>query len=495
MEPNQSLLGSPSRAHAPAEAGQSRPAAVATQPPPAGPAVAFRLARTAVGLILQPVLWVLGFAATLWCLGLVQRCGWLFVSDAAPIHAQSSGGLAAWICPMMCTPQQSVPGRCPVCAMELVPAGAAEVAGDGRSVVLDAAARRIANIQVAAVRYAQQVQKIRAIGQLAWDEGTRRTLSARVDGRIEKLFADYTGVEVASGDRLAVVYSPRLYAAQVELLLAAERRAVQNSVNSSASLPPATGLYDSSRQRLIELGMTEDQILQLEQAGRANSRLELNAPISGTVIEKLAVEGQYVREGDVIFQLADLSTVWLMLQLFPEDAARVRFGQRVEVSLQSLPGETFEGRVAFVSPQVDPQTRTATVRVVLGNGDRRLRVGDFASAEIQAVGPGPSGLVYDADLAKRWISRRHPHVIHDSPGQCPICHEPLVSARELGYTDDPAHSEQAVYIPRDALLMAGDSSVVYVETDPGRFELRRVTAVLLQGTKLPFMKVSLKVTR
>src|SRR5690606_16043588 len=98
------------------------------------------------------------------------------------------------------------------------------------------------------------------------------------------------------------------------------------------------GLYDSARQRLIELGMTEEQVSELERQGEASSRLHLCAPISGTVIEKLAVEGEYVKEGQPIYKLADLSTLWLMLELFPKHAAAIRYGQQVTATVQSLPG-------------------------------------------------------------------------------------------------------------------------------------------------------------
>ena len=128
--------------------------------------------------------------------------------------------------------------------------------------------------------------------------------------------------------------------------------------------------------------MTESQIAEIERTGQASSRLHLCAPISGTVIQKLAVEGQYVKEGEPIYQLADLSTVWLMLELFPEDAASIRYGQKVYAEVQSLPGREFTGRVAFIDPQVDPKTRTVSVRVVIPNEDGQLRVGDYAKATI-----------------------------------------------------------------------------------------------------------------
>ncbi len=223
--------------------------------------------------------------------------------------------------------------------------------------------------------------------------------------------------------------------------------------------------------------MTPGQIEELEAAGKANSRLHLCAPISGTVIEKVAVEGEYVKTGQVIYRLADLSTVWLMLQLFPEDAATIRYGQKVEAEVQSLPGHTFAGRVAFIDPTVDPQTRTVGVRVVIPNDEGLLRVGDYAHATI-AVPLGVSGKqlaeTYDPELADKWIGPRHPHIIESAPGKCPICGSELIAATRLGFTNRPTQSGQALVVPRDAVLLVGQHSVVYVETEPGHFEIRRV---------------------
>ena len=204
--------------------------------------------------------------------------------------------------------------------------------------------------------------------------------------------------------------------------------------------------------------MTEQQIKHLEETGVADSRLQLCAPISGTVIEKLAVEGQYVKEGDAIYKLADLSTVWLMLEVFPEDAATIRYGQKVEMEVQSLPGRGFNGRVAFIDPQVDPKTRTVGVRVVMNNDEGLLRVGDYARATIDVpFVDAQNSLVYDPELANKWISPRHPHMTADSAGPCPICGVPLVPAASLGFTDQPNLSNQALVVPRDAVLMAGDA--------------------------------------
>jgi Cu(I)/Ag(I) efflux system membrane fusion protein len=428
-----------------------------------------------IKLFMQPLLLLAAGIILLIGLGVAQRMGVLSSGGGARVQTTAASADALYICPMMCTPPRSEPGRCPVCGMELVPTTAGVGDSDSQSVQIDSAARRVANIRTVQVTSTSMQRTIRAIGELAYDEGGLRTISAYVDGRLERLYADYTGVVVKKDDHLAMLYSPRLYSSQVEVLLA--RQALEQSQSSTLqrTLQSNQELYASAKQRLIELGMTESQIAELERAGQANSRLQLCAPIGGTVIEKFAVEGQYVKEGDPIYRLADLSSVWLMLELFPEDAAMMRYGQKVEAEVQSLPGRKFTGRVAFIDPNVDPQTRTVGIRVVIPNDGGLLRVGDYAKSTIEApLNGGPNSPVYDPELAGKWISPRHPHVVQDSPGVCPICGMPLVPASQFGYSDMPVASDVALVVPRDAVLSAGANSVLYVETVPGRFEIRRV---------------------
>ena len=385
-----------------------------------------------IRLFLQPILLLASGAILIVGLGIAQRRGFIASGGGNRSQETSVAVDTRYICPMMCTPPQAEPGRCPVCAMELVPASSGGGDPDTRSIHIDPATRRVANIQTVAVASTPMTRTIRAIGELRYDEGTLKTIAAYVDGRLDQLYADYTGVVVTKGDPLALLYSPRLYSSQTELLLAKKARDGGRSSTLARAVQSNLDLYASARERLVLLGMTEKQIEQLEQDGAASSRLHLVAPISGTVIEKMAVEGQYVKEGDAIYQLADLSTVWLMLRLFPEDAATIRFGQLVEAEVQSLPGETFTGRVAFTDPSVDPITRTVGVRVVIPNDDGRLRVGDYAKATIDVpLSDGEQTLVYDPELANKWISPRHPHIIADSAGACPICGVDLVPAAQI----------------------------------------------------------------
>lgn len=445
--------------------------------------------------LLQPLLLLAIGALLIFGLGLAQRFDWISASGGGATQQATSGGDTRYICPMMCTPPQTEPGRCPVCAMELVPVTSSGGDTDNLSIQVSPVARRIANIQTVAVQSVPFTRKIRAIGAITYNEGTLATISAYVDGRLDRVFADYTGVVVNRGDQLAWIYSPQLYTTQVELLRM--KRGLKEIKASSASpraIESQQRLYKSARTRLVEMGTTEDQIQELEQVGRANSRMHIYSPISGTVIEKLAVKGDYVKTGQPIYRIANLSTVWLMLELFPEDASAIRYGQKVQSEVQSLPGRQFPGRVAFIDREVDPKTRTVGVRVVVPNEGGLLRIGDYAKATIEvpvAAGGDAPQLVYDSELANKWISPRHPHVVESAPGKCRECGVELVPAATFGFAAESVPLHEALIVPRNAVLMAGDYSVVFVETEPGRFEFRQVVLgpsaddqiVLLKGVE------------
>ena len=405
--------------------------------------------------------------------GIAQRTNWIQPPSDATSAVDDSKEGAIYTCPMHPIIRQPSPGRCPICGMELAPASSASAGSlDEFAVHIEPAQRRLANIETAEVKSGPVEATLQTIGSIAIDESRQATIAAYIDGRLERLFADYTGVHINEGDHLAVLYSPQLYSAQVEYLEA--RRALNAAAGLAAVRQAQEALAANTLQRLREFGMTEDQLSNLEREGKAESRLTIYSPQGGTVVEKLAVEGNYVKAGDPIYRIAELSTVWLMLKLFPEDAARIRFGQRVEATVQSLPGQSFIGRVAFIDPTVDSDNRTVDVRVELSNEQRQLRPGDYAEARIQ-LPVGPHGDVFDADLAGKWISPMHPQIVREQPGQCPICGMDLVPASEFGYSNDPVPQPNALYVPRSAVLLAGRNSVVYVETDPGRFEIRPVT--------------------
>ena len=375
-------------------------------------------------LVIQPLLFLLAGIAIIVGIGIAQRQGWI-QSGNATNETTVAAATARYICPMMCTPPQDKPGRCPVCGMDLVPA-ASQGSEDKLAVQIGAAARRVAGIKTVTVRSDSPIQTIEAVGELAFDESSLKTISAYVDGRLEKLDADYTGVLVEPEQTLGLLYSPDLYTAQVAYLQT--KRAITKSSSLARTDQSRNRLHRSARKGLLELGLSETQIADLEQRNSAESRLQITSPIGGTVVEKLAKEGDYVKRGQPIYRVANLTKVWLLLELFPNDAAAIKVGQSVEAVVHSLPSRRFSGTVAFIDPVVDTKKRTVGVRVVLNNEDGLLRIGDYATATISV----------------------------------PI-------------TSDANNLANVLLIPRNAVLAAGETSVAYVETETGRFEIRALT--------------------
>jgi len=286
--------------------------------------------------------------------------------------------------------------RCPICGMELIPVAAdAEDEGDPSLPVLAVSPRSAALMQVETypVERRGADRSLRLYGRVDYDETRLRSIASRVPGRLERLHVDFTGQQVRAGDPMVVIYSPTLVAAQEELLqsLAAQR---QLPPNPSPSLGAGTeSRVAAARDKLRLLGLDPEQIQAMETTGRVEETLTLPAPLDGVVIAREATEGSYVETGQPIYTLADLSRVWVTLEVHERDAQWVRVGQEVAFTVQAFPGERFLGRVAFVQPTVHDEARTVQVRVELPNPSGRLKPGMFASGELQAPLPtsGSSG--------------------------------------------------------------------------------------------------------
>jgi Cu(I)/Ag(I) efflux system membrane fusion protein len=215
-------------------------------------------------------------------------------------------------------------------------------------------------------------RKIVLAGTLDYAEPRRTYVTARVDGFVERLHADYTGKPVSKGEPLLALYSPDLVSAQAEYLTA-------KRLGDSA-------LVGAARQRLALWDVPLDQIAALDRTGRAQRTLLLRAPASGEIAEKMVTAGQAVRAGDNLFLIADRATMWVDVAVFEMDAPAVRVGTSASVKVGAVPGRQFRGTVAFLHPGVDTMTRTLTARIEVANPDRLLRPGMFASVEVEPRG-------------------------------------------------------------------------------------------------------------
>ena len=302
------------------------------------------------------------------------------------------------------------PGTCPICGMQLIKKveGAQASAEEQKMlghVSLSPTQSVMANVATVPAEYASLSKEVNAVGIVQYDQSRQATVTAWVAGRIDKLNVNTVGAFVSRGRPVAEIYSPDLVAAQQEYLLALKSREQFKKSSIESISQGGEGLVASARQRLKLLGVKDEQIAGLEKAGHPNIKLPIYTPLSGIVIEKMVQEGQYVETGMPLFSIADLSSVWVEVEVYENEFASVKMGQRVEIISQSYPGKTFSGRVSFIYPFLDPKTRTVKVRVEMGNPGLKLKPDMFVNAKIKA--PLGSALVVPAtalmDTGKRQV--------------------------------------------------------------------------------------------
>jgi Cu(I)/Ag(I) efflux system membrane fusion protein len=314
-----------------------------------------------------------------------------------------------WTCSMHPQVKMDHKDLCPICGMDLIPIY--EGGGEGSSDVnlkLGERAKKLAAIKTAPVKKMALRKEITTVAKIDYDETKVAYISAWNDGRIDTLYADFTGMDVKTGDKLARLYSPALISAQQEYLLTYKTRGA------------------NAKTKLKLLGISEKQIKKIEKAGQPLTHLTITSPITGTVIVKNIKKGQYVKTGNLIYTIADLSNVWVYMDIYEYDLAGVRVGQHVSLYVEAYPDEMFEGVITFVDPFLNEKTRTVKVRVNIDNKERKLKPGLFATGHI-----------------------------HDSV---------------IGGKD-----EKVLAVKREAVLDTGVRKVVFVEVDDGEFEMREVT--------------------
>jgi membrane fusion protein, copper/silver efflux system len=243
----------------------------------------------------------------------------------------------------------------------------------------------VKTVQVA-VRPMQKV--IRTVGKIEYDEKKLATVNLKFEGWIEKLYVDYTGRYVKAGEALAEIYSPELLATQQEYLNVLKMTQRQSGDAKEDSISrmlerDSKSLLEAARQRLKLWDISERQIEQLEKTGKPSRTLTLYSPVSGFVVQKAALQGMRVMPGEKLFDLADLSTVWIISDIYQFDLPFIRVGDTARMNLSYFPGKEFSARIDFVYPALSGETRTAKVRFSLPNRDGRLKPQMFTDTVIK----------------------------------------------------------------------------------------------------------------
>jgi len=312
--------------------------------------------------------------------------GYFFIHRKAP----GSGVLksaAIYQCPMHPQIIRSEPGVCPICGMNLVlkedvlpqqKEGGTAAAQEIPPVFVDPAMVQKMGVAVDTVRARNLSKLVHSGGNIVVDETRLAVVSCKITGWVEKLYVDYTGRSVGFGARLLEIYSPDLVSAQEEYLQAF--RAAKASPQAGATL------LEGSRSRLLNWDITESEIKALEERGKALRTMTIVSPANGVVLEKSVKTGQSVAPGAELYRIADISTVWVVASVYPMDLAFVRVGQEAAITLTYLPGKKFMGRVSFISPVLDADSKTAQVRVEVRNTpDFALKPNMFADVDIRST--------------------------------------------------------------------------------------------------------------
>jgi len=297
-------------------------------------------------------------------------------------------GNIIWTCSMHPQIQLPEPGNCPICFMELIPLERKDDSQKSsiREITLTENARKLAGITVEPVKRLDVSVETRMVGKVDYDETRVRTITAWTGGRVVEMYVDYTGDLVKKGQPMVSLYSPELLTAQAELIQAVKAR--KDLENSKLELvkKSAVRTEEASREKLRLLGLTKQQIEKVIRNGKPADNITLYAPQSGVVIKKNVNEGQYVKTGEPIYSIADLSSLWVILEAYESDLPWIELGQNVRFTTEAYPGKFFEGKVVYVDPVVNEKTRTVRVRLEVSNDDSSLKPGMLVRATQQKGG-------------------------------------------------------------------------------------------------------------
>ncbi|MEW5924462.1 MAG: efflux RND transporter periplasmic adaptor subunit, partial [Candidatus Zixiibacteriota bacterium] len=282
-------------------------------------------------------------------------------------RAEAVNKVTWWTCSMHPQIKLPEPGKCPICFMDLIPlkTDSGEQLGP-RQLKMSDEAIKLAQIQTSPVIRGSASTEIRLAGKISYDETRLAGITAWVPGRLERLYVDYTGQRVKKGDPLVEIYSPRLISAQEEFIQSLQT--FQKIGDSSSVLySTARETLEASRNKLKLYGLNDEQITALERKGEISDTITIYSSISGVVVGLNARQGVYVETGTVLYQIADLTTVWAIFDAYESDLPWMQTGQSVSFISTAFPGEKFMGRIDFIDPVLNDMSRTVRVRASISN--------------------------------------------------------------------------------------------------------------------------------
>lgn len=320
-------------------------------------------------------------------------------------HTTEIAGETVWTCSMHPQIRQSEPGDCPICGMDLIPLeDDQDEVLDPMAVSMSPTAMQLADIRTATVGTMDPVKTVRLNGKVQEDERLVSSQSSHIPGRIERLNVNFTGEYVRRGQVIAYIYSPDLVTAQEELFEAQKIKDTQPQ------------LFKSARAKLKNWKLSDGQIDKILESGTPSDEFPITADISGYVLSKNVNVGDYIKRGEPIYEIANLSRVWVLFDVYESDMPWINKGDQVRFTVQSLPGQTFESKISFLDPVINPKTRVAKARVEVPNKDNQLKPEMFASGTVEATLPKKSNNVIVPKTAVMWTGKRSVVYVKNTSG-------------------------------------------------------------------------------
>jgi Cu(I)/Ag(I) efflux system membrane fusion protein len=345
--------------------------------------------------------------------------GWLFFhsshkTEEKDDHSSEVVQETIWTCSMHPQIRMHDPGKCPICGMDLIPLVQSNTTSiDPDAIRLTPEAAQLANVLTTVVTKQKPSMEVRLYGKVQADERLLQSQVSHVSGRIERLMINFTGESVIKGQVLAQIYSPELINAQQELLEAARTKQTQPAI------------YEAAKEKLSQWKLTDEQIIAIEESRSIQNTFNIESNTNGIITGRRVNTGDYVSQGTILFDVVDLSRVWVMFDAYESDLRFLRKGEKLSFTLQALPGENFTAKIVFIDPVIDPVTRVAKIRVETGNQSGKLKPEMFATGIVSSALDEPGNKIIIPRSAVLWTGERS-IVYVKQPGD-----EPVFKLREI----------------------------------------------------------------
>jgi len=311
-------------------------------------------------------------------------------------HTQEEAiGETTWTCSMHPQIRQKEPGDCPICGMDLIPIEEDEDSDtDGLSITMSPTAMQLASVSTAIVGKTVPFKDVRLNGKVQADERNVFSQVSHISGRIEKLLVNFTGEFVNRGQTIAYIYSPELVTAQNELFEAKKLKGTHPQI------------FNASREKLKNWKITDSQIDAIIQSGKIQSEFPINADVSGYISAKNVNVGDYISQGQMLYEITDLSKVWILLDIYENDISWISKNDKVQFAVASFPGEEFNGTISFIDPVINYSTRTAKARVEFSNPNGKLKPEMFVSGIVKSKLNKQADAIIVPKTAVLWTGKR-----------------------------------------------------------------------------------------